>query len=80
MNNHRSFYTKERHCPITRHILREGHAFENVRFQIIEKIKFGHTRTTKERERDFGCTSYELFEPGELSERDGKTFKNKPKQ
>lgn len=78
LNNHWSFYTKERNCPITRHLLREGHDFENITFQIIEKNQNLDTQGRQKRER-FLMHQLWTLEPDALNERDEKRFKNKSK-
>ena len=78
LNNHRSFYTKERNCPITRHLLRAGHDFENVTFQIIEKNQNWDTQGRQKRER-FWMHQLRTLEPYGLIERDEKRFQSKSK-
>ena len=79
LNNHRSFYTKGRNCPITRHLLRTGHTFDNITFQIIEVNQNWDSERRKQRER-FWMHQLRTLGPDGLNERDEKQFYPKPKE
>ena len=75
LNNHRSYYTTNKNCPLTRHLRAKGHPFEKVRFQIIEVNTNWDTPTRQQREK-FWIYQLKTLEPDGLNERDLKKFKN----
>ena len=68
LNNHRSFFTKNRNCPLTRHLKTTGHSFDTVKFQIIDQNPKWNTSTRRLRET-FWIHQLKTLEPDGLNER-----------
>ena len=73
LNKHRSCDTTNKNVPVTRHLRSTGHAFSNIKFQIIEQNSAWDT-PTRERRENFWMHQLRTLEPNGLNERDQKNF------
>ena len=75
LNNHRSFYRTNKNCPLTRHLKSTGHAFDNVKFQLIEQNSAWETDALELRE-NFWMHQLRTLEPDGLNEHDPIKFQS----
>ena len=76
LNNHRSWCTTGKNCPVTRHVKSKGHPFKNFKFQIIDQNVNWSNDTLDQRE-NFWIHQLCTLEQGGLNERDENKIKKK---
>ena len=78
LNNHRSWCTTGKNCPVTRHVKSKGHSFDSIKFQIIDQNDHWNSDTLDQRE-NFWIHQLCTLEPGGLNERDENKIKRETK-